>query len=253
MAITGFICHDDYLAKTSKLSDEEVGRLFRALMVYHKEGKKPELEGRESVAFDFICEDIDKAERAYEQKCEQNRRNRMGANNKEREQPITDDNERQRPLEKPAVETAPTLPQGFMDDAEAHGIQHEHDRVLEAAKNAGFKGTNTENAALIQLYAQYGMEKMLEGFNACVEHSVPSLAYLRAVLKGEPRKQTGKVLPAQNFQQRDYSEVDKQIQEAQRKRIIEMLCRNNGLWDEINNCPVENCREKLDQIEAEGE
>ena len=33
----GFICKDEYLKKLAKLSDQEVGRLFRALMKYHKE------------------------------------------------------------------------------------------------------------------------------------------------------------------------------------------------------------------------
>lgn len=76
MAMTGFICHDDYLNKTAKLSDEEVGRLFRACMRYSATGEEQELEGRESVAFDFIREDIDRAKQAYTNKCETNRRNR---------------------------------------------------------------------------------------------------------------------------------------------------------------------------------
>ena len=220
MAITGFICHDDYLAKTAKLTDEEVGRLFRALMVFHSTGKAPELQGRESVAFDFICEDINTAEQKYRDKCEQNRRNRLGAGDKDKEQPSTDDNDRQRPS---TVETADKLPEvkGFMDDAEAQAIQGDHDRLLDAAKDAGFKGTNTENAALIQLYTQYGLQTMLDGFTSCVEHSAPNLAYLRAVLKGEPRKQTGKVLPAQDFQQRDYSKVDAEIMANLEKEMAE--------------------------------
>ena len=227
MAITGFICHDDYLAKTAKLTDEEVGRLFRALMVFHSTGEAPELQGRESVAFDFICEDINTAEQKYRDKCEQNRRNRLGAGDKDKEQPTTTDNDRQRPS---TVETAEKLPEvkGFMDDAEAQGIQSEHDRILDAAKDAGFKGTNTENAALIQLYAQYGMEKMLEEIPACVDHSAPNLAYLRAVLKGEPRKQTGKVLPAQNFGQRDYSGVDDEIKAKLAAEMAEFK-QNGGL------------------------
>ncbi len=95
MAITGFICHDDYLGKTAKLSDEEVGRLFRACMTYHATGELLELSGRESIAFDFIREDIDKAEEAYRAKCEINRQNRqqgMGRAKtgvKDREQPLT--------------------------------------------------------------------------------------------------------------------------------------------------------------------
>ena len=96
MALSGFICHDDYLAKTAKLTDEEVGRLFRALMAYHATGEEKEITGREWLAFDFIREDIDRAEKAHDEKCRQNRRNRMGETVDDPQPPKTDDNERQR-------------------------------------------------------------------------------------------------------------------------------------------------------------
>ena len=79
MPMTGFFCQDEYLAKTAKLTDEEVGRLFRALIDYHANGVLAELDGRESIAFDFIKEDIDKAEEAYAKKCEQAGKNRRKA------------------------------------------------------------------------------------------------------------------------------------------------------------------------------
>ena len=149
-----------------------------------------------------------------------------------------------------------SLSEGFIDDDEAHKLQNDHDRILDAAKDAGFKGSNSENAALLRFYADYGLEKVLEGISACMEHSAPNIAYLGAVLKGNKNKPSGKpsgrVLPAQDFQQRDYSEVQKQLEKEQHNHIVEMLCRNNGLWDEINNCPVEGWRAKLDQLEAEG-
>lgn len=93
MPLSGFICHDDYLAKLAKLTDEEVGRLFRALMAYHATGEEKEITGREWLAFDFIREDIDRAEKAHEEKCRKNRENRLGAIE---QQASTDDNERQR-------------------------------------------------------------------------------------------------------------------------------------------------------------
>lgn len=94
MAMSGFICHDDYFAKTSKLSDEEVGRLFRALMIYHATGEANDLQGRESIAFDFIREDIDRTEEAYRAKCEKNRNNRLSAIDNNRQQPLTNVDER---------------------------------------------------------------------------------------------------------------------------------------------------------------
>lgn len=69
MAMEYFPCYDSYLEKTRKLSDQELGRLFRALMYYHSTGERQELAGRESMAFEFIADDIDRAGKAYEEKC----------------------------------------------------------------------------------------------------------------------------------------------------------------------------------------
>ena len=88
----GFICRDEYLDKLAKLSDIEVGRLFRALMKYHRDGETQELKGREDIAFDFIREDIDRADEKYQDKCEQNRANRANG----RQRPSTDVNGRER-------------------------------------------------------------------------------------------------------------------------------------------------------------
>ena len=96
MALSGFICHDDYLAKTAKLTDEEVGRLFRALMAYHATGEEKEITGREWLAFDFIREDIDRAEEAHEEKCRKNRENRLNAIENERQRSSTNENDCQR-------------------------------------------------------------------------------------------------------------------------------------------------------------
>lgn len=99
------------------------------------------------------------------------------------------------------------IPGGFMDDDEAHEIQSEHNRVLDAAEDAGFKCSNSERATLLKLYAEHGLEKMLSAFESCVKHSAPNLAYLEACLKGTPRKK----VPAQDFPQRDYSGVETEM------------------------------------------
>ena len=100
---------------------------------------------------------------------------------------------------------------GFMDDDDAKQIQSDHNRVLDAAEDAGFKMSNDVRANLINLYAEHGLQKMLDGFKACVDHSAPNLAYLRAVLKGGAKVTKARVLPAQDFQQRDYSGVEDEL------------------------------------------
>lgn len=75
MAMEYFCCYHSYTRKLAKLSDQEVGRLFRALLDYSARGEAPELAGRESVAFDFIADDIDRARAVYEERCRTNAAN----------------------------------------------------------------------------------------------------------------------------------------------------------------------------------
>ena len=77
--MTGFVFQDKYLDRLAKLSDQEVGRLVRALATYHATGEAQELKGRECGYYDFIKCDIDEIEQAYQKKC----------NNMKREQPST--------------------------------------------------------------------------------------------------------------------------------------------------------------------
>lgn len=74
--MTGFVFQDEYLERLAKLSDQEVGRLVRALAKYHATGETQELAGRESIAYDFIKVDIDRIDQRYEAKCETNSNNR---------------------------------------------------------------------------------------------------------------------------------------------------------------------------------
>lgn len=89
MAIEYFCCYHSYARKLAKLSDQEVGRLFRALLKYSETGETQELTGRESVAFDFIADDIDRAKENYEAKCKQNRENRLSTSVNGRQRPST--------------------------------------------------------------------------------------------------------------------------------------------------------------------
>lgn len=67
-----------YVKKLEKLSDQELGRLVRALSRYGETGERQELAGRESIVFDFIADDIDAAKAAYEAKCNQAQANASG-------------------------------------------------------------------------------------------------------------------------------------------------------------------------------
>ena len=94
-------------------------------------------------------------------------------------------------------------------DDEAHAIQREQDIILSAAENAGFNNSPMSRARIVELYAMHGKETILNAINECVRHGVTNIAYLEGVLRGGPRKAKPRV-PAQDFEQRDYSEVVEQ-------------------------------------------
>lgn len=75
MALEYFPCYHSYLKKCEKLTDQELGRLFRALMIYSETGERQALAGRESIAFDFIADDIDRAKQNYSELCDRNQKN----------------------------------------------------------------------------------------------------------------------------------------------------------------------------------
>lgn len=75
MSMEYFCCYHSYKKKCEKLSDQELGRLFRALLEYSESGAVADLTGRESIAFDFIADDIDRSKKAYEEKCAKNAAN----------------------------------------------------------------------------------------------------------------------------------------------------------------------------------
>ena len=90
------------------------------------------------------------------------------------------------------------------DDDDLHRVQRDHDKVMTAAEDAGFKMSNDVRAALIALYADHGVDKILDALKSCVEHGATNLAYLKAVLSGKPKK-AGDAKSIQGYAQRDYS------------------------------------------------
>lgn len=111
----------------------------------------------------------------------------------------------------------------FIADDEAKKIQSEQNRVLDAAEDAGFLKSNSVRAKLLNLYAVHGLEKMLSAFDSCVKHSAPNIAYLEAVLKGEPKKPSKKPqVIAQAYEQRDYAtDPDYKAWEERNQRELE--------------------------------
>ena len=96
------------------------------------------------------------------------------------------------------------------EDDDFHRILEEHNRVLNAAEDAGFQKSKSVQAKLIDLYADHGIDNMLSAIDSCVQHGVANLAYLEAVLTGGQKKRPPWAkkksdVPAQEYEQRDWT------------------------------------------------
>jgi hypothetical protein len=193
-----------------QLQYDEIGRLFEAMLIYADSGKEPEeFGGNERFLWPVAKQQIDlTAER--NEILRQNGMRGGRPKTKETKDNQTKPNETKENQSKAVKERKEKERKGkdFEDDTDTRAredisfqqIQSDHNRVLDAAEDAGFKMSNDVRGSLIALFAEHGMEKILRGLKECVDHGAPNLAYLKAVLNGKP-----KTKPVQDFQQRDYS------------------------------------------------
>ena len=192
------------------LDDDEVGRLFLAMLHYADNGKVPDsLTGKERFVWPVARRDIEHAMEESKRNTENGMKGGRPKTEQNQTKPEETEQNRNEPNEsqkekKGKEKKEKEKKSSFMDDDDAQEIQREQDRVLDAAEDAGFKMSNDVRAALIALYADNGLEKVLAGLKSCGEHGALNLAYLRACMSGETRKAKADV-PAQKYTQRDYS------------------------------------------------
>ena len=70
----GVIVFHDIIEQLEDFTDEQVGKIFRAMVEYDKNGTIPEFEGELKVAFKFIKLTLDRNKQEYEEKCEMQRK-----------------------------------------------------------------------------------------------------------------------------------------------------------------------------------
>lgn len=211
------------------LEYDEIGRLFLMMLEYTETGAEPdEFIGNEAFLFPVAKQMIDLAS----EKNEKLRQNGLKGGRPKTKQNQTEANETKGNQTKAEKERKGKECNGkegnesspFIADVEAREIQNDQNRVLDAAEDAGFKMSNNVRAALTALYADFGLVKVLDGIKSCSEHGAANLAYLRAVLSGKP-KQTKPTVTAQDYEQRDYSEVQGGIMDRQSERIRAFMAK----------------------------
>lgn len=237
--MTGFVFQDEYLAKLRKLTDEELGRLVRAVALYHMSGEEPELDGAVALACDFIRADVDRIEEQYRLKCETNRRNRLG--NEEKAPAASNAVKKGRPS---TIVHEDKVKEKDKEKAESCDDDHHPDTAEPSAENGdallrkahcAFSGlTDTHEAALRSYREKLGDELVNYAIDRTVANGAKGWAYTETILDDylrrgfhtvreaqdaddrykashiRPRDRPGKTVPAQQYKQREYREAEMQ-------------------------------------------
>ena len=72
-----FYLYNDYIDHVKLMSDEDAGKLFKAILEYENDLKVQELSGVAAMAFSFIKNQLDRDSSKYEEICKKNRANGM--------------------------------------------------------------------------------------------------------------------------------------------------------------------------------
>ena len=215
-------------AAITALSDDEAGRLAKAVWAYTMDGEIRTIEGAGKGIFAMIlmtlAQDAERDGEISEKRSIAGKSKQKPSNDINCNQLISnaDNKNKNKNIDKEQESESE-----FITADDARKIQQEQNRVLDAAEDAGFKMSNDVRARLTALYAEYGLSKMLDGFQSCSEHGAANLAYLRAVLKGDPKKLKPKVI-AQDFEQRSYDGVDGDMMSDLARELAEFNAKEVG-------------------------
>lgn len=75
MEKASFLIYLDYQEQFELLTDEQAGRLIKAIIKYEKQGEIIELDGTTKMAFSFIKAQLDRDREKYQAKCKKNKEN----------------------------------------------------------------------------------------------------------------------------------------------------------------------------------
>lgn len=152
MAKNSFVVYHNYRDTLEDLTDEQVGKLFRAIFDYEIDGNEPSFSGVLNVAFKFIKKDLDINLNKYENICKRNRENgqKGGA-------PVGNQNARKQPKQ-------PKQPDNDNDN------EYDNDILLVSKKEKKEKEnndilTNThahERMSYDQIFEEFGVEPQLK-------------------------------------------------------------------------------------------
>lgn len=225
-------------AAITALTDEEAGRLAKAIWAFTMDGEIRELEGAGKGILAMILmtlgQDAEKDDKISDVRAIAGKKGGLNTSYGKHQQMMaiasnskqTEANGSNCSNKNKNIDKEQESESELIGDAEAREIQNDQNRVLDAAEDAGFKMSNNVMASLIELCATYGIDKVLDGLKSCSEHGAVNLAYLKAVLNGKP-KQNKPAVVAQQYEQRDYTGVNDEMR-SQTDELMKQFMSERG-------------------------
>lgn len=102
-----FYLYNDYIDHVELMSDEDAGKLFKAILRYENGRETGELSGVATIAFSFIKNQLDRDADKYEEICRKNRQNGMKGGRPRKKQ--EHDENQQVPSENPKNQSVPKV------------------------------------------------------------------------------------------------------------------------------------------------
>lgn len=129
---TSFVLYTEYRKHLDLLTDEQCGRLFRAIMMYAATGESPEMDAAERMAFSFIQAQMERDNAKYENtRQERSKAGKLGGRPRKAKETIAFDEKQKKQSEaKKAVDVdvdvdvlTPHTPQGADDVSESLTVE----------------------------------------------------------------------------------------------------------------------------------
>lgn len=208
--MTGFLLPYDSLEEHSELTDEQYGRIIRAALRYARDGTEPELPLPERYLWPGLRQKVNYDRNQYAKKCAQNTENI----NKRWER------QRQEQQQEPeAEENDTTVYDRIRTDTNDTNININ----IKSKSNINNKSNiNQSNQIQEQLKAEgYTDEEIRRAEERCEGKKIRNLiGYIRQSIDNE-RRAGKRIIPFQDFPQRSYNNVDRELMDQLTAEIQE--------------------------------
>lgn len=171
-----FILYTSYYAITEGLTDEQLGKLMRAIFIYARDGEVINLEPTLRMAFAFIKDDMERNQAKYKEKVE-----RWRANGKKGGRPRKNQEDKQKPIgfenNQEVLEITKQNQEVFSktlydnvydneyvnDNVDDNDVSNETDNILEPSKEASMQSFSEKNVCAAEEPQKSSEKKFKKG------------------------------------------------------------------------------------------